>query len=97
PVMAKVYVTEGFNVHAGPYAGFLLGAKAKAGDEDEDIKEEYKGLDFGIGFGAGYELESGLNFGARYNLGLANIGETEEGDDSKITNQVIQISVGFNF
>lgn len=97
PLLAKIYLGESFNIHAGPTVGFLLGAKYKVGDESEDIKDGMKGLDFGLGFGLGYELESGLNFGARYNLGLANIADTEEGDDSKITNQVIQISVGFNF
>src|SRR5690606_13074040 len=97
PILAKVYVTEGFNIHAGPYVGFLLGAKVKAGDFELDVKDGMKSLDFGLGFGAGYELESGLNFGARYNLGLANIAETEEGDDSKMSNQVINIFVGFNF
>lgn len=97
PLLAKIYLGESFNIHAGPTVGFLLAAKVKAGDESEDIKDGMKGLDFGLGFGLGYELESGLNFGARYNLGLANIADTEEGDDSKITNQVIQISVGFNF
>lgn len=97
PLLAKIYLGESFNIHAGPTVGFLLGAKVKAGDESVDAKDFYKGLDFGLGFGLGYELESGLNFGARYNLGLANIADTEDGDDSKATNQVIQISVGFNF
>lgn len=97
PLLAKIYLSEEFNVHVGPTVGFLLGAKGKAGDFEIDIKDTMKGLDFGLGLGLGYELESGLNFGARYNLGLANIADTEDGDDSKITNQVIQISVGFNF
>ena len=101
PVLAKVFVTEGLNIHAGPYVGFLLAAKTKLEFEDEeeevDIKEEMNGLDFGLAFGAGYELESGLNFGARYNLGLGNIVDTAEDEDFTVTNQVIQIYVGFNF
>lgn len=94
PLLAKLYVSEGFNVHAGPYVGFLLGAKVKADDVEVDIKDEMKGLDFGLDFGAGYELESGLNFGVRYNLGLANIADEE---DYKESNQVIQLSVGYTF
>lgn len=101
PLLAKLYVSENFNIHAGPTVGFLLSAKNKGeadGEEwDDDIKDGMKGLDFGLAFGAGYELTSGLNFGARYNLGLANIFDAEEDDDDKATNQVIQLFVGFNF
>ena len=86
PVIAKVFVTEGLNIHAGPRVGFLLGAKAEYDGEDEDIKDGLNSLDFGVAFGPGYQLESGLNFGAPYNSGLANIAETEEGDDSSVSN-----------
>ena len=98
PLMAKYYVTEGFSLQAGPQVGFLLSAKAKveAGgeEEEEDIKDDFKGLDFGLNFGAGYELESGLGFDARYNLGLSNIGDHDEADGG---NGVFQIAVSYSF
>ena len=97
PIMAKYYVAEGFSLELGPQVGFLLSAKAEGGGESIDFKDETKGIDFGANFGVGYKLESGLNFGARYNLGLSNINDGEGSDDFKNQNSVIQLSVGYFF
>jgi hypothetical protein len=97
PIMAKFYVGEGFSLEAGPQVGFLMSAKGKGGGEEIDFKDETKGIDFGANFGVGYKLESGLNFGARYNLGLSNINDFEGSDDFKNQNSVIQVSVGYFF
>jgi hypothetical protein len=97
PVMAKFYVAEGFSLEAGPRVGFLLSAKGEGGGESIDFKDETKGIDFGVNLGVGYKLESGLNFGARYNLGLSNINDGEDSDDFKNQNSVFQLSVGYFF
>ncbi len=97
PIMAKYYVAEGFSIEAGPQIGFLMSAKAKVGSEEEDLKDSIKGTDFGINFGVGYKMDSGLNFGARYNLGLADINDGEDSGSSKLHNNVIQVSVGYFF
>ena len=52
----------------------------------------YEEFDFGVNLGAGYQLNSGLNFGLRYNLGLTDIFEAS---DAK--NSVLQVSVGYTF
>lgn len=102
PLMAKFYVAEGFSLEAGPQVGFLMSAKyeseasfdGETESESIDIKDELETLDFGLNFGAGFKMESGLFFQGRYNLGLSNItGES----DVKWTNQVIQFSAGFMF
>lgn len=100
--MGKYYVTEGLSLQAGPQIGFLLSAKGKTEasamglsiEEEEDVKDEFKGLDFGLNFGAGYELENGLGFDVRYNLGLSNISDY---DDANGGNGVFQITVGYAF
>lgn len=97
PIMAKYYVAEGFSLEAGPQVGFLMSAKAKADGEEEDLKDFVKGIDFGANVGVGYKMESGLNFGARYNLGLSNVNDGEDADDFKNQNSVIQVSVGYFF
>jgi len=97
PVMAKYMVADGFSIEAGPQIGFLLSAKVEGGGEEVDIKDEVSGIDFGFGFGAGYKMESGLNFSARYNLGLSNINDFEGSDDFSNQNNVFQISVGYFF
>ncbi|WAC03840.1 porin family protein [Lacinutrix neustonica] len=105
PIMAKYYVAEGLSIEAGPQVGFLISAKSEveatsegeSASDEGDVKDSFKSIDFGAGVGLGYKLESGLNFSARYNLGLANIAEDVEGQDFSIQNNVIQVSVGFMF
>ena len=99
PVMAKYYVVEGFSIEAGPQIGFLLSATDEYDNEEDDIKEFLKGTDFGVNLGVGYKLENGLNFGARYNLGLSDNLDVDdfETDGAEYKNSVIQISVGYFF
>ena len=98
PVMAKYYVAEGFSLEVGPQIGFLMSAKMKEESgkelERQNIKDDLKSIDFGMNFGAGYKLENGLNFSARYNLGLSNIAEESE---NSVKNGVFQVSVGYSF
>ncbi|WP_299336186.1 porin family protein [uncultured Psychroserpens sp.] len=97
PVMAKYMVADGFAIEAGPQVGILASAKLDDGTDEVDVKDEVSGIDFGVGLGASYRLESGLNFAARYNLGLSNINDFEGSDNFKNQNNVFQISVGYFF
>jgi hypothetical protein len=102
PLMLKYYVAEGFNFEAGPNVAFLLSAKDEYNDfgdtGEDDIKDELKGIDFGVNFGLGYELEGGLNFGARYNLGLSDANDNkEEIGDNHLKTRSFQFSVGYFF
>ena len=104
PIMAKFYVAEGLSIEAGPQVGFLISAESEVeasfeGDSEnqtEDVKDGFKSVDFAAGIGLGYKLDSGLNFSARYTLGLANIAE-DAGDDFSIQNNVLQVSLGYMF
>lgn len=93
PIMAKYYVTEELNIQAGPQVGILLSAEV----DGTDTKDTTNGVDFGINFGLGYEMESGLRVDARFNLGLGDITDDSDGADSSVTNQVIQVGVGYSF
>ena len=86
PIMAKYYIAEGFNLQAGPELAFKVGG-------DDIIKDSVKSMDYGIGFGAGYELTNGLMFDARYNLGLANISNV----GGNVKNVSFQIGLGYRF
>ncbi|CAL2083445.1 protein of unknown function [Tenacibaculum sp. 190524A02b] len=48
-----------------------------------------------INLGLGYKLKNGLNFGARYNLGLTNISNAN--DNIEFNHRVLQVSIGYNF
>lgn len=96
PIIAKYFVTEGLSIEAGPQVGFLVDAKYKFDGDTEDI-DDTASVDFGLNFGAGYKLDNGLNFAARYNVGLSNIYDGPGSDDFKVNNSVFQLSVGYFF
>jgi opacity protein-like surface antigen len=103
PVMVKYYVADKFNLEAGPQIGFLTSAKTSTKLDgysqtvDQDIKDSFESIDFGLNFGAGYDFTKNVFAGIRYNLGLANIAKTQPGDNSKVHNSVFSLSVGYKF
>ncbi|OWU88423.1 hypothetical protein APR43_23025 [Flavobacterium sp. NLM] len=102
PVMFKYFAAEKFSLEAGPQIGFLVSAETKTkvdgyGSSKVDIKDNFESIDFGLNLGAGYDFTENFSAGVRYNLGLANIAKTEEGDDSKVHNGVFSLSVGYKF
>ncbi len=92
PLMGKYYLTKGLSLEAGPQIGFLLSAK----NNNTDVKKAFNTVDFGVNFGLGYKLDNGLNFSARYNLGLSDINNVD-GFSDKNKNGVFQLSVGYFF
>ncbi len=101
PLMAKFYAAKGFSIQAGPQIGFLLSANSEGTDLgqpfDDDIKDQLSSVDFGLNFGAGYQLDMGLFFEGRYNLGLSNIFDEDVIGDDSVQNSVFQVSVGYKF
>lgn len=108
PLMAKYYVAEKFSLEAGPQIGFLISAKADYETSETaggtttsesasvDVKDNFKGIDFGLNFGFGYDFTEKLSAGARYNLGLSNINDVD-GSSAEVKNAGFQISLGYKF
>jgi len=94
PVMVRFNFAKIVNIHAGPNFGFLLSAKNEFDGDTEDIKDDLKGMDIGIGAGLGLDLPMGLTAGLRYNIGVSNILDDPDGT---IKNNVFQLSVGYKF
>jgi len=94
PVMLRYQPVSVFNIHAGPTFGFLLSAESEYDGDSQDNKDSYKGLDLGLGFGAGVDLPLGIGFTARYVLGLSNVSD-DPNSDAKLTNNVIQLSATY--
>ena len=93
PVMLKYYIFGGLNVQAGPQIGFLLDA--------EGGTDGLKSSNFGINFGAAYELAGGFFVDARYNLGLSDISDIEVdpifSGDVSLKTKGFQLGVGYRF
>jgi hypothetical protein len=91
--LCRLNTPSGFFVGAGPQLGFLLSAKVKIEDfDDEDIKDELKGIDIGAALAAGYEMPNGFGFYARYNHGFTTL--ADEGSD-KVFNRVLQVGLRY--
>ncbi|WP_343702483.1 porin family protein [Chitinophaga sp.] len=90
PVMLQYHLIPEFHLEAGPQIGFLVAAKAKEDGNSINLKDEYKGMDFGLGFGLGYTFDMGLGVNARYNFGLTDVFDGN-GDSRK--NSVAQFGV----
>jgi hypothetical protein len=101
PVLAQFWLTNGLNIHAGPYVGLLLDV---ASDGRNTVSANYQRFDYGGTVGIEYEFPFGLNFGGRYNLGFYdiagenhNVNATGPVIEGRNTNQFFQIYVGWTF
>jgi len=106
--MFKYYFDNRISIFAGPRIGLLAGGEFEEEDKIEgeidvyNASDVYKGLDFSLGFGAGYTFDPGIEISVRYNLGL-----TDNNDDpmemafyevnQKVRSRVFQVSVSYIF
>ena len=83
-------------VMAGPTIGYLLSAK----QDEDDIKDDVKNIDFGLAFGGGVSLPMGnktVFVEGRYSLGLTDINDDSDPDADEIKTKGIQIMAGITF
>lgn len=103
PILAKVYVGEGFHIFAGPQVSYLLSNKVsaeagafgiKALNQEWDMNSGFREFDVALTGGLGYRFASGFNLSAGYDYGLNSIDSNNSFDTY---NHVIKASVGFTF
>jgi len=92
PVMLKFYLPLGLNLQAGPQFGILTNAENNDG---VDISESFKDSDLSAVLGAGWDAPFGLQFSARYILGLSDISDDANFDDD-VKNRTFQVSIGYS-
>ncbi|QAA80594.1 PorT family protein [Aequorivita sp. H23M31] len=115
PIMAKVYLLEGFALEVGPQLGFIISAKknvkvdvsGELSDEainvvkaeyavgKSDVKEAFKTVELGLGFGPTYQSEMGILLGARFTFGFTGVYKDSSGPTQE--NKVIQFFAGYRF
>ncbi len=101
PVLAVFKIGDVFEIHAGPYVGFLLNSKFSTegdlGDDVEELdKDHFSETDFGLSAGAAFGTET-LKAGLRYNYGLTEIADSDIAStfigDAK--NSALQLYISF--
>ncbi len=102
PVLAKCYLTRGFNVFVGPQIGFLLKAETTheadgQASQTNDLKDGCNKLAFSAVAGFGYQFDMGLNLSADFLYGLNDVVKTVEGQNLKNRHCVIQVTAGWKF
>jgi hypothetical protein len=99
PVLFKFYILSGLNIHAGPQFGFLLDGERTSRfplvTTRSDITEHYKKTDVAASLGAGFDFPFGLNVDVRYNLGIKDINNQVNGEDTR--SRIFLVSLGWNF
>ncbi|WP_238567372.1 porin family protein [Flavobacterium sp. 83] len=106
PILLVVNVTKNFNIHAGPYAAYLISGKTtnKSNNgsynfENNINTDDFNRFDAGLAGGVGLDLEP-VSFGVRYNYGLTKIGKDNTSSnftspDAK--NSVLSFYAAFSF
>ena len=87
-------------VLAGPTLGFSRSAKVEILGVEEDIKDQIKSTDFGVGFGGGVRMPAGrttLFAEGQYTLGLKNIYKPDPGEETEMAkNRGFQLKIGMS-
>lgn len=100
PILAKINA-DGFVFEAGPQLGYLVARSYEATGNGPTVKstslDAYNRFDAGYVVGVGYELESGLALGLRYNGGLTDVLKEVGGVQPNGKNSAFQFQVGYFF
>lgn len=98
PVLLVANLTENFNIHAGPYAAYMVSGKttndSNLGSSERTLDtNDFNKFDAGIAAGVGIDLDA-VNFGVRYSYGLTKIGKEGEFLSSDAKNSVLSAYIG---
>lgn len=106
PVLAVFNIGNNFNIHAGPYAAYLVSANIKDLNDDGNIEgigdlnvDNFNRFDYGLAAGIGVDLMN-VSIGARYQYGLREVGKNgslsgELTDNAKNSGASLYVSFGF--
>jgi Outer membrane protein beta-barrel domain len=81
PLLMVLNLTDNFNIHAGPYVGYLVtgSVKNKANIdlfnfEDNITADDFNRIEAGVAAGAGFDFGA-VSIGIRYSYGLTKVGK----------------------
>lgn len=96
PVLARFQFGRNFHFLLGPQFGFLLGAQEKGVEGGYVRMSAIRPFDFGLLGGLGYAFNEHLEVDIRYVHGFLPVFDYY-GDDYKILNRNLQLSLGYRF
>lgn len=97
PVLARLYLTEGLNLFAGPQLSFLASSSFEGdlfGSTVSFDTNNVRETDYGVVVGLGYNLPKGLNVQGSYSYGMAPVFKNSNSD---VYNRGFNLSVGLTF
>ena len=95
PILLKVNA-EGPYFEAGPQVGYMVSA-VRGGTTKANIEtDQLQRLSLGYVAGVGYQLESGLSLGVRFNGGVSSVGK-DNGEYDQQRNQGFNFVLGYQF
>jgi hypothetical protein len=90
PILAQYETDGGFYVEAGPQFGFKISEDVPS----STVEDFAKSTDVAIALGLGYHSKMGLGIGARYNIGVSNVGDFDATNiNPDFKNGVLQFSL----
>ena len=104
PLTFKYYVTNEFNLQAGPQIGFLMAANDKVisnlsglASSSTDVKSSYNSVELGLNFGLGYDFTRNISLSGRYNLGLSDLEKNVPAGYTASKSRVLSFSLAYTF
>jgi opacity protein-like surface antigen len=95
PVLAKIYITKGFSVEAGPQVSFLVNEELDSNPNSNSgdlVLDDAESIDFGLAGGLSFQTDMGIFATGRYTYGLSEVYK-----DADIHNSTFQIGIGYKF
>ena len=100
PVLAKIYLIEGFSLEVGPSFNFLANEEVKrtAGSTSATTDTDFgSSFEFGGALGASYKFRGGFFGSARYTQGFTDAFDSDNWDGDAVKNNGFQLGVGMMF
>ncbi|MCM8571092.1 PorT family protein [Gramella jeungdoensis] len=100
PLIAKIYLIDGFAVEAGPSFNFLVNEEYEYESgllEIENDSELASSFEFGGALGLSYKFNNGFFLSGRYTKGFTNVYDSDDFDDDAIKNNGFQVGLGLQF
>jgi len=103
PIMAKFYVTKGFNIQVGPQLSFssnvdkIKGILRLIADDDDRFSDMLKSTALEMGLGAGYDITKNITVQARYSFSVTDRYDGPGDTLLDVKNSTLNVGMAYTF